>query len=83
MPDLGESFLCCCRNSGDIECVSAGHEIHEWTSWSAMESIFKDIDRALAKEQAKMEEISSEKKEASSEKKEASSGTEKMATEEL
>ena len=76
MADLGESFLCCCRNSGDIECVSAGHEIHEWTSWSAMESIFKDIDRALAKEQAKMEEISSEKKE-------ASSGTEKMATEEL
>jgi hypothetical protein len=38
-----------CRNRGDIECVSAGHEKHEWTSWAAMAAIFKDIDQALAK----------------------------------
>jgi len=26
--------------------VSAGHEKHEWTSWSAMQEIFKDMDKA-------------------------------------
>ncbi len=44
------------RDSGHIECVSAGHEIHEWTSWSAKNAIFKDIDKVLAKEKEEDED---------------------------
>jgi len=30
--------------SGDIECVSAGHPVHEMTSWSCIESLFKFLE---------------------------------------
>jgi len=30
----------------DIPRFSAGHEKHEWTSWSAMKEIFKDMEKA-------------------------------------
>eukprot|EP00092_Neocalanus_flemingeri_P087826 GFUD01110896.1.p1 GENE.GFUD01110896.1~~GFUD01110896.1.p1 ORF type:complete len:372 (-),score=143.23 GFUD01110896.1:60-1175(-) len=32
--------------TGGIPRFSAGHEQHEWTSWSAMEEIFKDMEKA-------------------------------------
>jgi pimeloyl-ACP methyl ester carboxylesterase len=32
--------------SKNIPRFSAGHEKHEWTSWSAMEEIFKDMEKA-------------------------------------
>ncbi len=31
------------KSKSDILAVSAGHEKHEWTSWSAMLNIFQDI----------------------------------------
>lgn len=27
-----------------VDCVSAGHKKHEWTSWAARYSVFKFID---------------------------------------
>ena len=31
------------RSKTDLLALSAGHEKHEWTSWSAMLNIFQDI----------------------------------------
>lgn len=32
---------------GGCKCVSAGHTEHEWTSWSAIDSVFKFLDKKL------------------------------------
>jgi len=42
--------------SKDIPRFSAGHEKHEWTSWSAMEEIFKDMEKAGTKDSEKEDE---------------------------
>jgi len=40
----------------DIPRFSAGHQKHEWTSWSAMENIFKDMENASKQEVKKEDE---------------------------
>jgi len=40
----------------DIPRFSAGHPKHEWTSWSAMEKIFKDMEDASKQEVKKKDE---------------------------
>ena len=42
--------------SKDIPRFSAGHEKHEWTSWSAMEEIFKDMEKAGKEKHGKEDE---------------------------
>ena len=41
--------------SDGIPRISAGHEKHEWTSYTARESLFKKVDECLEKEMAKEE----------------------------
>ena len=49
--------------ANDIPRYSAGHEKHEWTSWSAMKEIFKDMEKAGKEAIVKDEDLNEKKKE--------------------